>query len=372
MVDLVDAWPDGLKMLQESSRRVPTTALVEQAELVGPNPSRQAFQHIEMPLEPPRSQPSVADDGALDLAAFGMDLPPPEPPRRQPSAADSGALDLAAFGMALPLPEPPRQQPSAADSGALDLAAFGMALPLPEPPRQQPSAADSGTLNLAAFGMALPPAVSGPSGPHSAFSGESTEALAPLALVAPGSAVSSSLQPNAAPLLEPPLQSRWSASQLGQADVHLLSSLRVQACKAGAGDSLGIDVAAAHDPPAAAPLPGLTAAETSQVLALAEALAASLPSVAGETLDEAAGRYLSELTLACADLAAARASFPAAAPSSCSGGEQLRQPSVETGGSCVAGPPQLAPQGRWGLLPGLRWSSIMWALLSGELVSCAS
>ena len=358
------------------------------------------------------AQPAASnlDSGMLDLSAFGMAPPPAaEPVQQQPTASslDSGMIDLSAFGMAPPPAAEPvqQQQPaSSLDSGMLDLAAFGMAPPPAAPTQPSASSLDSGMLDLAAFGMASVPAAA-PTAPAAA-----PAAPAAVPKQAPPQPAS---QQRRMQLPPPSSQALLPAHQLlpvaAQCCQQLRELLLPPSSSAGEGGDAAV-ISSAFDsagPTAGQPanctefsataVPGLSLAETSAVLAIAEAFsagqaagAASGSGASGAPVDAAAAHFVGALSLACA------CSSGSAQQASSSGGSAQQAQQAPTrvtiknaagveytlapaavsgadGAAAAASSSSSSSVGQqWGLLPGLDASAVLWALLSGAVRVCSN
>ena len=349
---------------------------------------------------------SSHDSGMLDLAAFGMAPAAPAAVLAEPAASslDSGMLDLAAFGMAPAAPAAVLAEPAASslDSGMLDLAAFGMAAAAPAAVLAEPvaSSLDSGMLDLAAFGMAPPSAAAAP-----AALAQTAPALVPTQT--PPQAAS---QQRRVQLPPPPCQALLPADQLLPVAAQCCQQLRelllppssspgVGGDAAGISSGFGSTGSTAEQPASGEELPttaipGLSLAETSAVLSIAEAFSAG-PAAAGANgsgtggapVDAAAAHFIGALSLACASSsreqeASSSGGSAQQAPQAparvtvknAAGVEYTLAPSAVAGTDGAAGSNSSSSTSvgqQWGLLPGLDATAVLWALLSGACAAAA-
>lgn len=297
----------------------------------------------------------------------------------------------------------------------LDLAAFGMAPSLAAEPATHQQAAggitESGMLDLAAFGMA-PPTAAEPA----ASSSSATMCLAKAA--ANGGATPATQ--SRARQLEPPQQPMLAAQQLLPVATECYQQLQAMLVARSSAEGEGenepagsASLAAAHGtapvgstaslqhllqtpgpsgPSVAVPIPGLTLAETEEVLAIAGAFAAGAAGGGGPSspgVDTAAAHFITAVSLACAT------SRGRQGHSSWQPGQQQGQqrdgvhsqqrvtvmnaagvaftlaPSSVVGEDETGGHEEGGCMGqRWGLLRGLDATALLWALLSGGLPCC--
>ena len=360
------------------------------------------------PASEQQQQQQQQASGGFDLSAFGdfggaAAAPEPELLRPAPPAADpmsSGMLDLAAFGMGLPPPAEPQQAERAAaaaadmGSGLLDLAAFGMALPTPDPMA-------SGQLDLGAFGMGFappPPAPVPSSPPPTAAARPAAQAPAqpagpareePLPPPPQRVVAVAALQPlpaGVAAQLRGLLESREEEGEDASFDDHPFPARFSQPGGGGSGGGPGPG-SPWGGPRPSEPIPGLSLPETSAVLALAAGLSPAEPTGQGPGLrlrpggpqpDEAAGQALLCLAVALSqrgdgsgeaaeELAMRQAMGMATSIKNAAGVGFALPPSATAGPAGAAAPQGPRPLAReWGLLPGLDAPAVLWGVLSGE------
>ncbi|KAL4433701.1 hypothetical protein ABPG75_000142 [Micractinium tetrahymenae] len=399
-----------------------------------PAPSFAGLPLAEM-ADPEQLQlPALLERSAAAAAGETQVPGPAKPPAQQQqqqqqpaqaSQAETGMLDLAAFGMATPAAAEPvaqQQQPAASSmkSGMLDLAAFGMVPAAAAAAPQQAAASsgmDSGMLDLAAFGMAPPPAAEPvPQQQAAATSSRSStaEVLAGTAAnggaAAAGRARAQHLAPPEQPILQAPqllpvaadcyqqlqalLRPRSAAEEgdgevaAGSGDLGMAAGKDKAPLSSGASLQHLLRGESPSGPSVAAPIPGLTLAETEAVLAIAGAFSAGAAGSTGGSssgpsslgVDTAAAHFITAVSLACAThgakqstsrhlrqqqqislqpqqrvtvMNAAGVAFTLA-PSSVVSEDEAG--SGQEGGSVGQ---------RWGLLAGLDATALFWALLSG-------
>lgn len=339
------------------------------------------------------------ESGLLDLAAFGMAPPPAAvPPQPASGSIESGMLDLAAFGMAsLPAAALPQLQPGtdSMESSMLNFAAFGNP-PVAALPQQQAGAGgiDSGTLDLATFGMAPPPAAVLPQQQQQLPGSFVSAVPSSLPLATAGLAQPTRNKPSCGALLPPPKQNLLSAKQLlpvGMDCLQQLHQLLVGDSRSEDAAMVGLhtsstNAAAVQFFSAVRAIPGLSLAETSAVLSIAErfsAAAASPASLEGSSMvDAAAAHFISAVSLACAT--SGNDQQPSSNGCSVSKQPQAQQPRITVmnaagvaytlAPSSVAGTETeengessrcISVGNLWGLLRGLDAMVVLWALVSG-------
>ena len=291
------------------------------------------------------------------------------------------------------------QQPAAGsmESGMLDLAAFGMAPAAP----QQPAAAsmESGMLDLAAFGMAPAPAAPAASAcqQHAPLGGFPTptaqlgsERHQGVVLATPLQQLvrSNELFPvasNCAQRLMELLVGASDARDAAGGGMHTTSSWEATV-PTPQGSSHPAQQQSWRSAVSAA-IPGLTSAETAEVLAISESFSAPLssPSNIEDTgaLDTAAAQFVVAVSLACATRRAEQfgnragssswplqqqlATNPRAVVMNAAGVAYTLAPSAVANSQHAEQLHGCSIGQQWGLLPGLDAMAVLWGLLSGAL-----